>query len=404
MKRNMLDAAQAAKRLGVKPQTLYAYVSRGLLTRTLADDGRRSLFAAHELEALARRGRPRREQRGGVEVSLGTAITEIAPSKLSYRGHDAIELARSQPFEAVAELLWTGALPSRPRWRELEQPQPLVRRSARLLPDYCFGVERFAAVAAVLAARQPLRVDLSLANVSALARLLIASFVHALPAGARARPGGVAQSLWPRLSRLPATPARVAALDCALCLLADHELASSTLAARVAASTRADPFFVVIGGLGTLAGPLHGKAATGLQRLLLEAAREPSPALAGARALQSTLTGFAHPVYADGDPRARALLEVIAARGKTRAVLDAVEDAGRRQTGGAPNIDFALAALAYAMEMPLGASEAIFAIARTAGLIAHALEEYGERPLRFRARAVFTGATAPRARRATSGG
>jgi citrate synthase len=391
MKRNMLDAAQAAKRLGVKPQTVYAYVSRGLLTRTLAADGRRSLFAAQELEALARRGRPKREHAGGIDVSLGSAITELQPRGLSFRGHDAVELARSQPFEAVAELLWTGTLPTRPRWRELAQPLPLVRRVARLLPDNCFGVERFSAVAAVLAAKQPLRVDLSLANVSGLARLLIASFVHALPTGARARSGGVAQLLWPRLSRLPATAARVAALDCALCLLADHELASSTFAARVAASTRADPFFVVIGGLGTLAGPLHGKAATRLQRLLLEAAREPSPELAGARAIESTLTGFGHPVYGDGDPRAQALLEVLAPKGKTRAVIEAVSDAGRRKTGAAPNVDFALAALAYAMEMPIGATEAIFAIARTAGLIAHGIEEYGERALRFRARAVYTG-------------
>ena len=50
---------------------------------------------------------------------------------------------------------------------------------------------------------------------------------------------------------------------------------------------------------------------------------------------------------------------------------------------------FALGALAYSMQMPIGATEAIFAIARTAGWIAHALEEYGERPLRFRARALY---------------
>jgi citrate synthase len=393
MKRNMLSAAQAAKRLGIKPQTLYAYVSRGVLSRTLAEDGRSSLFAARELEALARRGRPRREQLGSVDVSLGSAITELRTDGLSYRGYDAIQLARAQPFEAVAELLWTGTLPGSPRWLELERPHPLVRRVAALLPGHSFGVERFAAVASVLATTQPLRVDLSLANVVPLARLLIASFVHALPSVSHVKPRSLAHLLWPRLSRLPANPARVAALDCALGLLADHELASSTFAARVAASTRADPFFAVIGGFGTLAGPLHGKAATRLQRLLLEAAREASPELAAARAMDSTLTGFGHPVYAEGDPRARALLEVLepALKAKTRRVLDAVADAGHRKTGGAPNVDFALAALAFALEMPIGATEAIFAIARTAGLIAHAIEEYEERPLRFRARAVYTG-------------
>jgi citrate synthase len=58
------------------------------------------------------------------------------------------------------------------------------------------------------------------------------------------------------------------------------------------------------------------------------------------------------------------------------------------------NVDFGLGALAYAMQMPVGATEAIFAIARTAGWIAHALEEYGERPLRFRARALYDGGSA----------
>jgi citrate synthase len=393
MKRNMLGATQAAKRLGVKPQTLYAYVSRGLLTRTLAEDGRSSLFAATELEALARRGRPRREPVGSVNVSLGSAVTELRVDGLSYRGHDAIALAREQPFEAVAELLWTGTLAERPRWRELEQPHPLVRRVAALLPGHCFGLERFTAVASVLSTTQPLRLDLSLPNVLGLARLMIASFVHALPAAARASPRSVAHLLWPRLSRLPANPARVAALDCALGLLADHELASSTFATRVAASTRADPFFAVVSGFGTLAGPLHGKAATRLQRLLLEAAREASPELAAARAMDSALTGFGHPVYTESDPRAGALLEVLAPalKVKARRILEAVADVGLRKTGGAPNVDFALAALAFALEMPIGATEAIFAIARTAGLVAHALEEYGERPLRFRARAVYTG-------------
>jgi citrate synthase len=398
MKRNLLSAAQAAKRLGVKPQTLYAYVSRGLLTRTLADDGRSSLFATGELEALARRGRPRRAQLGtlvgAVDVTLGTAITELRPEGLAYRGHDALALARDHSFEAVAELLWTGELPpSNPRWLELEQPPAWLRRLTALLPDHTFGVERFTAVAALLATRQPLRIELSLPNVTALARLMIASFVHALPTVGRIRSGSLAHRLWPRLSRLPANPARVAALDCALVLLADHELASSTFASRVAASTRADPFFAVIAGFGALAGPLHGKAATRLQRLLLEAAREPSPELAAARAIESHLTGFGHPVYSDGDPRARALLAVLepALKTKTRRVLSAVAEAGQRKAGGAPNVDFALAALAFALEMPIGATEAIFAIARSAGLIAHALEEYGERPLRFRARAFYTG-------------
>jgi citrate synthase len=71
-----------------------------------------------------------------------------------------------------------------------------------------------------------------------------------------------------------------------------------------------------------------------------------------------------------------------------------LDDVARIASGGGaamPNVDFALGALAFATQMPLGATEAIFAVARTAGWVAHALEEYGEAPLRFRARAVYIG-------------
>jgi citrate synthase len=401
MKRNILSAVQVARRLGVKPQTVYAYVSRGLLSRTLADDGRTSQFEAAEVDELARRGRPRRgdPRVGAVDVSLATNITEISVNQLRFHGHDAVELAHPHGFEAVAELLWSAALASRASWPELAAPHPLVRRQATLFAADCIGVERFASIAAVLAAAHPLRVDLSASNVMQHARLLIASFAFSLPVLTqplrRMERPSLARVLWPRLSPLKATPARVQLLDSALVLLCDHELATSTLAARVAASARADPFAVVLSGLGALAGPLHGKAATALHRLLKDAAAESNAEQAAARAVSagSTFSGFGHPVYRDGDPRASALLDALrgSIKVRTQSVIAAVSDAGLRKTGAGPNVDFALAALAYAMDMPFGATEALFAIARTAGFIAHALEEYGEQALRFRARALFVG-------------
>src|SRR5262245_22537442 len=109
MMRNLLTAQQAATRLGVQLKTVYAYVSRGVLPRTLADDGRTSLFEAAAVERLARRGRPRQGARpvGSVEVSIVTAITSIQSERLLFRGHDVSQLVE-HPFEAVAELLWTG--------------------------------------------------------------------------------------------------------------------------------------------------------------------------------------------------------------------------------------------------------------------------------------------------------
>src|SRR3979490_2494240 len=102
-----LTAAEAARRLGVKPATLYSYVSRGVLSRVRAPDGRASLFGAEEVERLARRGRPRRP-RGGGDIIVGSAIPEIPGDGLSSRALDAPRLAVSRTFEEVAELLWTG--------------------------------------------------------------------------------------------------------------------------------------------------------------------------------------------------------------------------------------------------------------------------------------------------------
>jgi citrate synthase len=186
----------------------------------------------------------------------------------------------------------------------------------------------------------------------------------------------------------------VATLDAALVLLSDHELATSTLAARVAASTRADPFAVVLAGLGAVAGKLHGRAARAVHELLIRAAAT-SPEAAVARALDEggAILGLGHPVYRGTDPRAAYLLRRLAPALKRdeRKRLDDVIRIASGGGGAQPNVDFALGALAFSMRMPVGSTEAIFGIARTAGWIAHALEEYGEAPLRFRARAVYIG-------------
>ncbi|HTB74448.1 MAG TPA: citrate/2-methylcitrate synthase [Polyangiaceae bacterium] len=405
MKRNVLTARQVATRLGVKLETVYAYVSRGVLQRTLADDGRTSRFDASEVDSLARHGRPRSgaARVGTVDVSLATSITEIHGDRLLFRGQDAIALARTSSFEAVAELLWSGSMPpSQPVWPSPPIGARVARKANAALPASTSPIERLAVITAALACAHPLRTDLRPATVAAHGRAMLATFVELLPeirgAASRLSPDEpLARRLWPRLSALAATAERVAVLDDALVLLSDHELATSTLAARVAASARADPFAVVLAGLGAVSGPLHGKAALAVHEMLLHAAAS-SPELAFAQTVgemdgNRVTYGFGHPVYRGVDPRAAHLLEVLGplARREDRRLFDAVLAVARSH--GAPhlNVDFALGALAFALKMPLGATEAIFAVARAAGWLAHALEEYGEAPLRFRARAVYIG-------------
>lgn len=394
--RNLLTANQVAARLGVQLKTVYAYVSRGVLERTLADDGKTSLFDAAAVDRLAQRGRPRRESRqlGSVDVSLATAITCIEAERLLFRGHDVRTLA-GKPFEAVAELLWSGELPERTDWPTTSDED--VRALSFSLPKSSPATERLAAVTAALACKQPLRVDLRPSAVMQHARSLLVNLVDCLPPlAADNNKRRLAARLWPRLSPLPATGARVDCLDTALVLLSDHELATSTFAARVAASTRADPFAVVLAGMGAVSGPLHGKAALAAHELLIAARStgQPERVIANAISRSGFVPGFGHPVYRGIDPRAeclRARLLPLVKRAD-QAIVDSVCAAASATSEHHPNVDFALAYLAFAMDMPLGASEAIFVIARCAGWIAHALEEYGERALRFRARALYIGA------------
>jgi citrate synthase len=216
------------------------------------------------------------------------------------------------------------------------------------------------------------------------------------PGPGSARPDqGIAARLWPRLCPQPPSPGLLAALRAALVLLADHELAASTLAARVAASVQADPYAVVATGLGAVGGALHGGASLGAQ-VMLAAADGPAaaPRVVGDLLRRGErVPGFGHFVYRSGDPRAGLLLGLVreAVPGSPRlAVADAVLAETRRRSLPEPNIDFALAALASCAGMITGAGEAVFAVARTAGWLAHALEEYAARtPLR--PRALYTG-------------
>jgi citrate synthase len=422
-----LRTAEAAARLGVKPATLYAYVSRGLLGRERSPDGRTSTFDPAEIDRLARPGRARRGRRPASDLVVPSALTAIDQGLPWYRGVAVTDLAATRTFEEVAEWLWTGQLPEPPAgpgqvarrageapleaagepWRAGEAALDAGRRAQAALPAAALPLERIRVIAAALAAGDELRLELHPAAVTAAGRSLIAGLVDCLPrpgspAGGAAlaeppAPGAapIAARLWAGLSPLAPEPGLVGVLDTALVLLADHELAASTVAARVAASVRADPYAVASAGLATVSGTLHGGASLGIEALLDETDRpERAATVVGARLRRGErLRGFGHRLYPDGDPRAGFLLtrlRATAAGSPRMEVVDALLESTTRRGLPEPNVDLALAALAHVTRMTRGAGEAIFAIARTAGWIAHALEEY-DRNTPIRPRAVYTG-------------
>ena len=403
-----LTAKEAAARLGVKVETLYAYVSRGMLDRQVALDGRTSRFAAADVDRLARRRR-RGSRDTSFEVVIDTGLTSIDDHRLHYRGLDAVELARTRSFEWVAEWLWTAEAGEQVApWVPSVKSAELIAAEVAGLPPSATPGDRLRVAAAVAGATHSLRHDLRPEAVVRSARRLIATMVDSLPVqndapvpplvvGAEApRPDAIAVRLWPRLGPEPATAELVRTLNAALVLLADHELAASTLGARVAASTRADPYAVVGTGLGVLSGSLHGTASVPVHRLfndVYEAGVDHAGALVAEHLRHSSVVpGFGHPLYPAGDPRASALLDLVRASGADPgrlATVDAVHAVMAEDAPANPNVDFGLAALAHVAGWQVGAGEAVFAVARSAGWIAHAIEEYGEAGNRFRARARY---------------
>lgn len=391
-----LTAEQAADRLGVRPQTLYSYVSRGLLTSHPVPGVRASRYDRAEVELLADRSRARGPRRTGVEVVVDTELTLLDPAgRLYYRGWDVTEAARTATYEQVADWLWTGRSPEpgAAEWQARPEVLIAVRRALSGLPTSVSVVDRMRVATAVAAIADPLRHDLRPEAVAAVGRSLVSTLVDSF--GPTARPGSIAARLWPTLCPRPPQPGELEVINTALVLLADHELAASTLGARVAASTWADPYLVVQTGLGVLGGPLHGGASRMVVSLLSQAVgggRSPAEVL-GEQLRAGGIPGLGHSVYRGADPRAKVLFSAVEkVAGKTTAwaaiaqLLALVTERGLPF----PNVDMALGAATVCLRLEPDAGEAIFAVARIAGWLAHAIEEYPHR-LRYRPRAVYLG-------------
>jgi citrate synthase len=374
-------SGDAARRLGVTTSTLYSYVSRGRIRRSVAADGRTSLFDLADIEELrARTDRPPPEP-ATIDTRISTAVTQLNDSGLHYRGTSVDRLV-DEPFERVAELLWSGTLPSEtPRWCSTSLGlgrRPTLgttggrrRRSSAAADNQMLDLISLAAC---------IRVD---GDAPAVARTLLATIPVAL---------GGSDDSGPLAARLAtcwhadSSPQLVRAINTALVLLADHELATSTLAVRVAASVRATPIAAIIAGLATLEGALHGSASAHVHSLLEQvAAQGARPVLADLRARRELVPGFGHKIYRTRDPR----FDLLMARVRDlpdpyrrRATVDELLAASGALVTQHPNIDLALGAMSFVADLPPGAP--VFAVARIAGWTAHYLEEIEERPVRYR--------------------
>ena len=181
----------------------------------------------------------------------------------------------------------------------------------------------------------------------------------------------------------------------ALILCADHELNVSSFTARCVASAGSPPYAVVIGGLAALQGVKHGGMSARVEALFQETGSPQQARGTIARRIRrgEGVPGFGHPLYPEGDPRGRLLLELVSAAFPDSPgvqLAQALTAAAHAAAFAPPNIDFALATLCGALELPPGTALMLFALGRTIGWLGHAIEEYRADQL-IRPRAHYTG-------------
>lgn len=402
-----LTTAQVAARLGVKTETVYAYVSRGLLSPARGRGGRASTFDPLEVEGLAVRakGRRRAPRPSGGPVASGsplmmidTALTLIEDDMVFYRGVPVVELAARASFEEVAHWFVTGTWAAGTTFELDALPKASMLRATSWRRGIGL-IDRLRIAVSLASSANPVRYELDAATVVRSTGSLIAAMVAGVGDRVNVQVEGVpiAARLWEALTGAVPTGAEQAALNSALVLLVDHDLAVSTLAARVAASARAHPYSVVSAGLGPLDGLLHGAVSAHAHRMLAESltARRP-PLTVVTEVLRDgrRLPGFGHSLYTATDPRYCALLvvlEEIPVLAPALQVARDITDVVSARTGLFPNIDLALAVMTAGFGMRPDSGEAIFAVARTAGWIGHALEEYDSTPLRLRPAGHYVG-------------
>ncbi|MEY2953376.1 MAG: hypothetical protein RLZZ401_1463 [Pseudomonadota bacterium] len=354
---------EACRVLGVRPQTIYAYVSRGKL-EVMPDpnDTRRSLYRTEDVAGLAKRKQDGRKYETlaaktmfGSEPSIPTALCAFFRGRPYYRGQDAVSLAQTATLEDVAQLLWGAA-------QTIDFSTTTPTRSGGL-----GRVSAFTALASLAATGHSTRGRLTRV-LHEEAQSLVSHLANAFGAQPRSD-----KPLHLRFARGWKQTTQVGELlRTAMVLVADHELTSSAFSARIAASTGASLSACLLAGLTTLSGPLHGDA-TGRVHTLFEEVERLGQDKVVDHYLSAALplAGFGHHLYPDGDPRAAALLGLFDPPEVIARFIQKVTNL----TGLEPNIDVALAALVARYHLPSDAAFGLFATARSVGLLAHSMEQ-----------------------------
>ena len=355
----------------------------------------------------------------GVVVDT-TAISKVNPetNSLLYRGYPVQELAATQPFEAVAYLLWHGELPTFEElaaFRAQERPHRAltdnVKAAIDLIPLEAHPMDEVRTAVSLIGASDTNAGGSVLdaggspeANLERSIRLFAA-----LPAivayGQRRRRGEEpiaprddldysANFLWMTFGEDP-DPVVVDAFNRSMILYAEHSFNASTFTARVITSTLSDLYSAVVGAIGALKGPLHGGANEAVLHIFDEIgdASNVVPWLDEALAEKRKIMGFGHRVYKSGDsrvPTMKAALDTLVEhydRAEVAELYDALESEFVARKGIYPNLDYPSGPAYNLIGFDTLTFTPLFVAARVTGWTAHVMEQAGAnaliRPLSF---------------------
>ncbi len=384
-------------------QTLYAYVSRGMVRSEAVEGKRRNRrYRAEDVRRLKERKERRRDPEGVLEGALhwGTPVMEsgitlIDDGRLYYRGREVGKLAGRKSIEEVAALVWTGdeamvrALFSTEKPRLSGRIRTVLGEVAGMSP-----VEVFQVLLPLAAAEDPAAYDLRPAAVARTGARILRLMTEAASGEAAS---GLAETLGRGWSLGEVRAGTL--FDAALVFCADHELPVSTFAARCVASSGASPYAVVLAGLAALGGVKHGGEIELVEAFLreVEVVGDARAVISGRLRRGEHIPGFGHSLYPEGDPRGSGLLRLTAeAYPENPAVelSEAVAGEVLHLMGRRPTVDFALATVARVLGLPAGGAVALFGLGRTIGWIGHAIEQYESDSL-IRPRARYIGEQPP---------
>ncbi len=370
-----IGRGEALARLGVKPQTLYAYVSRGRITaQPDPHDPRRSLYAEADIARL--KGDPDaaaapapRKAPGRGEVELKSAVSLIEGGRLFYRGLDAAQLSQASTLEDAARRLWDTR----------DNPFALLKPRVDLVGGASIRTRLFACLGR--------RAEEDGTSLGKDAETLAGEAASVLNEAVDAAAGSGPRTWFhQRLGRGWKVMERdTHMLRRALVLAADHGLDGPAVAARAAAGGGAPMAGAAMAGLTTLYGSALSREVARTSAWVVEARRDPARATAHRLATAGTVPGFGDADWPGGDPRAAALLGGM----DLPRDLQAVVSEGEAATGHQAGFALALSVMARRLDLPRDGALDLLLIGRLAGLLAHGLDQRNDgSPMRVRLRYV----------------